>query len=73
LDRPQVRPAQREVRSEIPGTRNEGATPKARPPLLVHFSRASIDVGQERTHLFEKFLLLRVRDWRRNRDRRCSR
>jgi hypothetical protein len=63
LDRPQVRPAQREVRSEIPGTRNEGATPKARPPPNIDVTRVGVDVGQERTHLFEKFLLLRVRDW----------
>jgi hypothetical protein len=62
LERPQVRPAQRKVRSEIPGTRNEGATPNARPPSLVRFTRASIDVGQEGTHLFEKFFLPRVRD-----------
>jgi hypothetical protein len=62
LERPQVRPAQREVRSEIPGTWNEGAAPNARPPPIIDVTRASVDVGQERTHLFEEFLLLRVRD-----------
>jgi hypothetical protein len=45
LERPQVRPAQREVRREIPGARNEGATPNARPPPIIDVTRASIDVG----------------------------
>jgi hypothetical protein len=62
LDRPQVCQPQREVRSEIPGTRNEGATPNARPPPIIDVTRASVDVGHERTHLFKEFLLLRVRD-----------
>jgi hypothetical protein len=47
LERPQVRPAQREVRREIPGTRNECATLNARPPPIIDVTRASIDVGQE--------------------------
>jgi hypothetical protein len=45
------------------GTRNESATPKARPPPIIDVTRASIDVSQERAHLFKEFLLLRVRDW----------
>ena len=57
-----VRPAQRQVRSEIPGARDEGATPKARPRPMVDVTGASIGVGQERTHLFEQFLLLGVCD-----------
>ena len=44
-ERPQVRPAQREVRREIPGARNEGATPNARPLPIIDVTRASIDVG----------------------------